>query len=202
MELNSDGSNDDKNKNLEKSLFMSINNGSSDTGTIDISQDEINKIIGIDMQENQKQVKTPKQKNIEKKVNNNPTKNDMSTGLPVESFSTTDAITRDSIFKARSSVSRTPPQSAMTSNQNNVANYDNNTEFSEETVHFMNTNSQKRNRSDSSPAALERSKIKKLNPESSPLPNSDNCPNKSCSKNIHSTEAILNEILDALQRIH
>ena len=114
-----------------------------------------------------------------------------------ESFSTDDVnLSQDFVFQPRNSVVRTPPNATLLED-----NLKPNEVFSEESMYFQNLNTQKRPRSGSSPACLDKSKVKKKNHQNDvsteshcQTHNADNC-------TVQSTEEILNELLDSLQII-
>ena len=210
MDSDSDGDEiGDKNKSLQRVLKTkrSVSVGS-------MSLAEIRKIIGVNklpLQVPGHFYKSDKKDDIsdnkmhEKSVG--ATNDNNNINIPKsqqESFSTANVnLTPDQIFKNSKKVQRTPPMatSSQEQSQSELAAdvFSQKTDVTnEESLYFTHIGSQKRQRSDSSPASIERNKIKKQNYQDS----------QDYKKNIENdyvakpTEEILNAVLDSLQIVH
>lgn len=188
MSVESDGGKHGvRKKRLNKSDF---NERSISIGSENLTQEEIIEIIGTPA------IRTDKQQDKSNKNSKNlGTPSEKSANVSKESFSMDNVKSTGDIFKPRNSVARTPPLTPHNEQQNRTVNNEN--EVFEEPC---NISSQKRLRSSASPATMEnQNKIKKLNPGSSLSNEEEDITNGARLFNIETT---LNEILDALERIH
>lgn len=191
MGINSDGDKQppDKKHNLR----------SNSTGNINLNQAEINQIIGINKETASKYLKTfvdkPQKKFTTRKDNNTKDlpghSNDPT--LTKESFITPDA---SQIFKPKNPLPRTPPNKDTENNPNALNNLLIQTEdvFSDNNENFQQN---KRPRTGSSPASLEKNRVKRQNNKQ----NTPITPSTSDLEFFRPTEQILNEVLNALETL-
>lgn len=171
---------------------------SNSSGNINVSQAEINKIIGFNKETSSKYAKAyldkPKEKNLtdKDKTNDLPGRSKDS-GQPEENFSTSNA---NEIFKAGKLLPRTPPNNSLESKLNMCNDsLDQSKKVSGDPNGISQLN--KRPRSGSSPASLEKNRAKRSNNNQS-IQLISNASQISYSL---PTEQILDEVLKALETL-
>lgn len=195
MGINSDG--EKKSDDAQGKLPSLLKKRSNSIGsTINLSQAEINRVIGIDNGNNSKQINThfftTERKNDSKQTNT--VENGQQNKQDKGSFGTSDInLSEDFLFQPRNSVTRTPPNVTLSEDNSN-----------EESIYYQNMNSQKRPRSESSPTFSDKSKVKKNNQQYDvPTETESHCQTHNTHDyTVQSTEEILNELLESLQIIH